>query len=430
MGAGEFAFASRVLHNEDGQCRTQRFCSELVGSKCLLESTLRTRAGDLSLSALRVINRCDKSLRWCGTRSRRNLERLLEISKSSSPQAILSDQCDYSRYAQAWLCEQLGLAGPTLESVAPTVNKLWLRDFCASANVRQPAYVSARSYDEAKRAVAELVFPVIVKPVDNRGSFGVTRVERLDQLRQAVANALAVSHSRQVVIEEFIAGTVVTVDGAHLDGNHLVLGVASKRQVEGPHPVAMEIIYPAELPDGAIRQARQLADSVAVVLAGAGATGLTHTEMIWDGSEMWLVESANRGGGVRTSSILLPALTGFDVNEYLLSEATGTAFTAPEIADDRACELRFFELRPGTIGTIEGDVGAEQGVVDFGLWVEPGDRVDPVTNATQRNGYLIVAADSRERARSLSEGALQKLSILDENGHEMNRAREVHRDAV
>lgn len=359
---------------------------------------------------------------WCV--DPRDLEHLSRIADDCEPEAILSDQCDYSRYAQAWLCEQRGLSGPSVESVAPTINKLWLRDLFKNEDVRQPEYVSARSYGEAKRAVAALEPPLIIKPVDNRGSFGVTRVDRIEELASAVAAGLAHSHSRQVVIEQYIDGTVVTVDGVHLGDGHVVLGVASKRQVEGRHPVAVDIIYPGELADAAHHQARGLADAVAARLARLGATGLTHTEMIWDGSEMWLVESANRGGGVRTSSTLLPALTGFDVNGYLLSEAAGTAFTPTSILEDRACELRFFELRPGVISSVHGDVRSESGVVDFGLWVGPGDRIESVTNATQRNGYLIVAADSREQVRALSDAALQKLSVKSEDGEEMNSARE------
>lgn len=50
----------------------------------------------------------------------------------------------------------------------------------------------------------EFTYPLIVKPTDSAGSKGVTRVDRAEDLEDAVKYALKHSISERVIVEEFI----------------------------------------------------------------------------------------------------------------------------------------------------------------------------------------------------------------------------------
>ena len=85
----------------------------------------------------------------------------------------------------------------------------------------------------------------------------------------------------------------------------LPLGVASKRKVGGRRNVDMEVMYPAELPDDVVD--RVLGYNARVVEALGLTFGATHGEYLVtaDGTP-YLIEIANRGGGVYTAPVIVP----------------------------------------------------------------------------------------------------------------------------
>lgn len=338
--------------------------------------------------------------------------------------AVVSDQCDYARYAQAWLSDRLDLPGPSMEAVSVATNKKWMRRAMETAGVDQPDFDICKNYVEVEAAAERIGYPVILKPVDNRGSFGISRVDDSPDLHAAWLEAVAHAHSREIIVESYVDGEVITVDGAFVPGEgHRCLGVASKEQVPGSREIAMEIIYPGEFDEATRRRAEQAADKVASVLRDLGATGLTHTELLYDGTDFNLVEVANRGGGVHTSSCIAPTLTGFDTTGLLLAESAGTLsrspknhWTSPDIPKEErylSVLLKFFELEPGTVaslGNFEAVLDTD-GVLEGRIYIEPGDEIEPVATAVDRNGFLITAGETRKEARQVFDDAIDHLEI-------------------
>jgi cysteine synthase A/argininosuccinate lyase len=193
----------------------------------------------------------------------------------------------------------------------------------------------------------------------------------------------------------------------------VVLGIASKKQVGGSRQVAMEIVYPATIPDEISTRARQVADAVAGVLAAHGATGLTHTELVWSDDGVWLIETANRGGGVNTSATIVPAVSGFDVNGFLLAEAAGDEPIDAFAPVGSACMLRFLSLDRGYVASVDGldAVRRHPGVIEAGLWVGPGDVIAEIANATNRNGYVIAVGETSAAAQQTASDALTRLRV-------------------
>src|SRR5690606_19768243 len=123
----------------------------------------------------------------------------------------------------------------------------------------------------------DIGFPVVVKPVDNRGSFGVNRVAGAQGMETAYVDALIHAHSRLVLVEAFIPGTHITIDGYCFPrAGHRSLGLATKGMLGGTRQVAVEIIYPGELPAEVCHQA--LANNDRVVAAMGFRYGMTHAE--------------------------------------------------------------------------------------------------------------------------------------------------------
>ena len=83
-------------------------------------------------------------------------------------------------------------------------DKSWFRQFLTENGFNVP---NAKGYTHAEEALKDIDhfnWPVIVKPVDSAGSKGVTRVDALEALEQAIIHALDESHNGRFIIEDFL----------------------------------------------------------------------------------------------------------------------------------------------------------------------------------------------------------------------------------
>lgn len=347
----------------------------------------------------------------------RELDRILRLAEKLRPVAVVSDQCDYSYFATALIAEKLGLPGPRLAQAQLATNKLWQRRATEAAGVLQPAYRACISLDQAVRAAAEIGYPVVVKPVDNRGSFGVNRADDTDSLAEAYYDALINAHSRLVLVEGFVAGRHITVDGyCFPKSKHKSLALATKGMIGGKRQVAVDIIYPGELPEEQYQQA--LATNDAVVEKLGFLFGMTHAEyMIDDLGGIYLIEIANRGGGVFTSAKIVPAASGLDVTKQLVADSLGLErdlYAEKGGHERRGAYLKFFVFEPGQIQRLDGiaEAAALPGVEALRIQLAEGDEIKATSTDADRHGFVITAGKDREAARQAARRALETVRVV------------------
>jgi biotin carboxylase len=279
--------------------------------------------------------------------------------------------------------------------------------------VVQPRFAACRNIDQVREAAELIDFPVIVKPVDNRGAFGVRRVDRAKDLESAFLHALMNAHSREVLVEAFIEGTHLTVDGC-VDsfGKHVNLGIASKKILPGEKPIITEVIYPAEISEELT--AHVLETNTKVVQALGIKRGVTHSEYILDSrSRCFLLETANRGGGVLTSNVIIPAISGVDISEVLVREALGEPFEVKPWKESKAAMLGFLVFPPGKVAKISGVEEAMRvpGVLHLRMLIKEGDTLVPPQSGAGRHGFGIFCGRSREEVRALCEATNDAIKI-------------------
>ena len=80
-----------------------------------------------------------------------------------------------------------------------------------ATGIPTPRYRMVTAATDWMRVVAELGLPLIVKPVREGSTIGLTKVTSVDHDELALAHGEAVKHDDLVLVEEFIAGTELTV---------------------------------------------------------------------------------------------------------------------------------------------------------------------------------------------------------------------------
>lgn len=231
----------------------------------------------------------------------RDLVKISRFAEKVKPNAVISDQCDYSYFAQSLIAEKLNLPGPRIMEAQRATNKYLQRTVSKQANILIPEFQLCTAIYDLYQFIDKVGLPVITKPVDNRGSFGINKIKEEKDIPNAFYDALANCHSRLVLAEKFINGIDITVDGYMFQGiGPRALGLATKQKLEDKGGIIDgEIIYPGDLDDELYDKTIMNAEYVAENLGLS--FGFFHGEfIITTEGDVYLTEIANRGGGVFT----------------------------------------------------------------------------------------------------------------------------------
>jgi D-alanine-D-alanine ligase len=187
------------------------------------------------------------------------------------------------------LLELLGIpyVGSGVLASALAMDKAMARLVLAASGVEVPRGFVVSAADEpggslAARAATELRYPVVVKPVSQGSSFGITIVEGQEGLGAALAEALR--YDERALVEERVEGTELTVGvvGREPDPAALpVIEIVPKRSFFDYRakydPELSDEICPARIPDELARRAQELALAAHRAL---GCRDLSRTDMI------------------------------------------------------------------------------------------------------------------------------------------------------
>jgi biotin carboxylase len=331
----------------------------------------------------------------------RDLKTLLDIAHKFSVNAVTADSCDYSNYAAMFLRNKMGWRNYGMDAVQVTTNKHWMRLKCSEQKILQPKFFACRTYLEVCEAAQIIRFPLIIKPADNRGSFGVTRVDNASNLEGSFLNALINAHSREVLVEEHIDGTHLTIDGyMNSDGRHINLGIASKKVTCDEIPIITEVLYPADIDSELIKNAYDVNDRVIEALEIK--RGLTHSEYIVNSKgDCYLVETANRGGGVLTSGIIIPLISGVNLPEILILEALDLPFDISPSEKPLFAMLDFLAFEPGVVDHVDGILEAEShpNIAHIKMMFNKGDLIGRPQSGAGRHGFAIYTGNSLDDLR-------------------------------
>ena len=342
----------------------------------------------------------------------RDLDRIYQIALKIRPNAVISDQCDYSHYAQAYLCERLNLNGPSLRQAQVSSNKYIQRKIAQKNGINVPHFELATSLAEAKEIVNNIGLPVIIKPIDNRGSFGISKINSVEDIKEAYYNALVNSHSRFILIEKFIEGYEITVDGYCFNGKPKSISVALKSKEGLKSQVSMDIKYPADIPSSVYEKA--LLNNELVANALGYTFGMIHSEyIINDRNEIFLVESANRGGGVFTSELIVPKVSGVNILNLYIDDVLGinSNIDLTNVIQRNQVILKFFSFKNGRVKKIQGldIVSNSTGVLACRLNIKVGDNIKSIENDGSRHGFIIYS--SLGNIREEVAGIINKINI-------------------
>lgn len=329
-------------------------------------------------------------------------EAVLTLARQLKIDGIMSFACDPGVETAAYVAEQLGLPTHPYKSVEILQNKAKFRRFLANHGFNVPL---ANGYTDWQDAVADAKnfrWPVIIKPTDSAGSKGVTRVDKVEDLRSAAEYAISFSKTKSFIMEEFIEklGCSSDTDSFSINGELVYCSFANQRfdgSAANPYtPSAYS--WPSTMPQEIQAELRSELQRLFRLLDIKTSVFNIETRQGVDGKP-YIMEVSPRGGGNRLSEVLRLA-SGVDLITNAVRAAVGDEIVGidgdPQYNGAWA-EVILHSDADGVFEKLAFIPGfEEQYVVEKQLWVQPGDQVHEFTGANFAIGTLVLRFDSQD----------------------------------
>jgi cysteine synthase A len=311
---------------------------------------------------------------------------VLEVARTAG--GLIAPGTDWPVRVAAEVADRLGLPHPLPVEVARrATDKIAQRTAMDAAGVPQPAW----SIDRPPG------YPCVVKAADRQGQRAMTVVMEPAGLDAAVERASAASRSGRVVLEGFVPGHEVTVNGFCVGGRHVVVGVNDRQHFEGVHGVARRHVYPALDSEPAAEAA------TAAVHALGIADGPTYVQVMMGPDGPRIMEVAARLGGGHDSELLCRA-TGVGLATASVRAALGWEVEAAALEPHPQCAgvVEFLQAPEGRLEAAEGPASAR-------FYHPRGHVYGPLRIATDRAGYVLSTGASREEALASARNAVAQV---------------------
>jgi len=288
--------------------------------------------------------------------------------------------------------QHLGMAHNPTDAVAATRDKAALRARLAASSVPQPDYrvVKPDGRISAAAAAAEIGYPCVVKPVSRSGSQGVIRVN--DGTQAAAAEnriRLIVGVSEPLLVERFIPGAEVAVEGLLAGGMLEVLAVFDKPDpLDGPFFEETIYLTPSRQPQLVLNALK------ATVASAAAALGLregpVHAELrIGPAGELTVLEVAARSiGGLCARALRFGA--GVSLEEVVIRHALGAGLDGLS-RETQASGVMMLPIRAtGVLERVSGlsEALGVDGVVGVEISIPAGRPVIPLPEGDRYLGFV------------------------------------------
>jgi biotin carboxylase len=315
--------------------------------------------------------------------------------------------------AAANISERLSLSSISEEAAAHATSKAAMRRAWHRIGKYSTDFEVVTALDQARQAVCRLArYPLIFKPDRSYGgSRGVTRVERPEDVAAAFHAAQAGGLiGSDVVNEHCIEGSEHSAEVLIWNGKTSLLCIGHKIKSLPPYRVDVSVQYPAQF---TAAQESTVADMCNRAASELGVTqGAAHVEFGYTDQGPVLFELGARCGGGHTPQI---AHHVGGVSEFVEACRMACGLPPKQFAatSRRGADYRFLVFAPGIVKRVEipETLAADDGVLDVGVTVQPGDEIRPLRSTSERAGFLVTIGETLHEAAERADRGCRGISI-------------------
>ncbi len=335
-----------------------------------------------------------------------DIEAVYRIAKDEKVDGILAYASDPAAFPAAIVAERLGLPTNPAKSVEILGVKHKFREFLSFHGFASPQYKifpSDIDLDSLKGTLRKFKFPIVVKPTDSSGSKGVSVLNSIDTLGEALEYADHYSRNRVLIAEEFIERGFPDVIGGDIfvwDGQIILHGeMACLRGDKGKGLVPIGEKKPNGLNN---QQNRRIKSELQRLVAELGVrSGELNVEIILDKNDnVYFLEVGPRAGG-NMIPIQLSDAFGVDLVKANVQVALGKV---PDLTihEQKGCFVTYVlhSYQPGSFDRIDYAFEIKPYIYRDVIYKQPGDIVECFDGARKAVGIVFMRFDTETQMRN------------------------------
>lgn len=310
---------------------------------------------------------------------------------------------------------KLGLRANEPAAARASRDKGKQRDLLGKGEVPQPAWARLDPDSDALEVARRIGYPLVVKPLDRSAGQGVVRVNSESDLEIAIERVRGIfpdGDNRDLLIEEFMVGSEVAVEGILTPEGFLTLAIFDK-----PEPIPGDGFQETILITPSRHSEPVQNECVRVATAAAAAIGLSHGPvhielMIADGS-VKVIEIAARSIGGLCSKSLRFGLMDTSLESLILRNALGRDKRELRRNGKASGVLMIPIPKNGVLDSIDGleQVQSIDGISSIDITAKSGDSLFPPPEGDRYIGFVFSTGETPEQVESALRNAMRQITV-------------------
>jgi biotin carboxylase len=262
----------------------------------------------------------------------------------------------------------------------------------------------------------------VLKPKSSSGSRGVVFIDQDSNLAECYQESISyVQHkSEGLLLEEFIKGREIALDGFVVDGKVNILTISYKDRTPPPYLLDEGLFITAdrniELLEKCHAQLHRLFTGLQDNISSP-----FHVEMILGDNFLFIVEFSFRGAGFNVFSKWIPEVTGINTIDQQINQINGKPLVlfaqSDNLSENRQNNSLYIGFLSGNKGILKKLIGEKEIITHpkllaYEFYPQVGQQINALTSGANRIGYIAVQADNYSSARALFKELANKLVLI------------------
>lgn len=317
----------------------------------------------------------------------------------------------------------LSLPHNSVESARTTRSKYQMRKVLAAADIPSPRFELVSINADPAKIAKYAKFPCVLKPLSLSASRGVIRANDPKEFAKAFRRIVSIldssdvktrkdARTQQILVEDFIPGVEVALEGILIQGQLKVLAIFDKPDpLDGPFFEETLYVTPSRLPVGVQE------DIISCTTRTADALGLregpVHAELRVNDNGAWIIEIAARSiGGLCARTLRFG--TGISLEELIIRHAIGMEVESLQREQQPAGVMMIPIPHAGILREVRGKADAERvsGIEEVTISILTGQKVLPLPEGARYLGFIFARGNTPESVEDSLREAYCRLEFV------------------
>lgn len=348
-------------------------------------------------------------------------EKVVDFAKDHPIDAVVSAD-EESIVLAATISEALSLPHNPVSATAAAKDKHRLREVLTAASLPTPPFQLFSTDDPPEVLSQKVFYPCVLKPTFLSASRGVIRANHPDEfvaafywlsriLKEPEVKRLGGDAAKQILVEDFIPGKEVALEGLLREGHLSALALFDKPDpLDGPFFEETIYVTPSRLPPSMQEAITECTGRAAAALGLK--EGPIHAELRVNERGPWIIELAARSiGGICSRALRFGV--GLTLEEIILRHALGMPIESLERERPAAGVMMIPIPAAGTLLNYQGVEEAKKvpGIVDVKITIHRKQKVIPLPEGRRYLGFIFARAPQAEQVEAALREAHRKLKF-------------------